>query len=273
MGLLLARIEWKPGWRSLASRFPPIQLFERVTAPEDLEAVIAVESLTNPRLRDEVGDIRLVPPEDRVSGPGAGVIMAAFTHLDPVGSRFSDGSYGVFYAANDLDTAIAETRYHRERFMRATAEGRMEIDMRVYLVDLPGRCTTCAAEGATIPASTTARPMPPASIWRRFCARTAQTASPMAACADRAANARPCSGPTCSATAARNGICAISGTASASPASSKSGRWGHEPLLPHQEMQDGTGLGSSGECLGSVITHAPCRPPECGLASGCAALP
>lgn len=62
--------------------------------------------------------------------------MAAFTHLNPGGSRFSDGTYGVLYAARELETAIAETRYHREQFMRATNEARMELDMRVYLVDV-----------------------------------------------------------------------------------------------------------------------------------------
>ena len=131
-------VEWKPARRIVPSRFPPIQLFERVTEPRDLEAIFELDALTNPRLRDEVGDIRLVPPEDRVSGPGASVIMAAFTHPNPEGSRFSDGAYGVFYAAHDLDTAIAETIHHRERFMRATAQQRMELDMRVYLVDLKG---------------------------------------------------------------------------------------------------------------------------------------
>lgn len=132
----VAQVTWTPSWRIIPSRFPPIQLFERVTDPDDLEAIFAVESLTNPRLRDEVGDIHLVPLEDRVSGPGSSVIMAAFTHLNPEGSRFTDGTYGVFYAADALDTAIVETSHHRERFMRATGEGRMEIDMRVYLVDL-----------------------------------------------------------------------------------------------------------------------------------------
>ncbi|KDM65293.1 RES family NAD+ phosphorylase [Acidiphilium sp. JA12-A1] len=136
MSLPATQVEWKPSWRIIPSRFPPIQLFERVTPPDDLEAIFAVESLTNPRLRDEVGDIRLVPPEDRVSGPGSSIIMAAFTHLNSAGSRFTDGTYGVFYAANNLDTAIAETTYHRERFMRTTAEVRMELDMRVYLIDL-----------------------------------------------------------------------------------------------------------------------------------------
>lgn len=136
MSLPVTQVEWKPSWRIIPSRFPPIQLFERVTDPDDIEAIFVVESLTNPRLRDEVGDIHLVPPEDRVSGPGSSIIMAAFTHLNPEGSRFTDGTYGVFYAANNLDTAIAETTWHRERFMRATAEDRMELDMRVYLVDL-----------------------------------------------------------------------------------------------------------------------------------------
>ena len=64
--------------------------------------------------------------------------MGAFTDLNPLGSRFSDGTYAVFYAANSLDTAIAETRYHRERFLNATAQRKMEPDTRVYRVDLDG---------------------------------------------------------------------------------------------------------------------------------------
>jgi hypothetical protein len=136
MTVPVARVAWKPGWRIIPSRFPPVQLFERVTDAADLEAVIAVESLTNPRIRDEVGDIQLVPPGDRISGPGTSIIMAAFTHLNPEGSRFTDGSFGVCYAANDMETAIAETKHHRERFMRATRQTRMELDMRVYLIDV-----------------------------------------------------------------------------------------------------------------------------------------
>ena len=138
MTMPVARIEWKPCWRIIPSRFPAVQLFERVADPDDLESIFELDALTNPRLRDEAGKIALVPPEDRISGPGTTVIMAAFIHLNPDGSRFSDGTYGVFHAANNLDTAIAETRHHRERFLSATTQGRMELDMRVYLVDLEG---------------------------------------------------------------------------------------------------------------------------------------
>jgi RES domain len=136
MNIPVHLITWLPCWRIIPSRFPPIDLFERVADPADLEAIYELERLTNDRLREEVGELQLVPSQDRISGRGTGYIMAAFTHLNPAGSRFSDGTYGVFYAASTLDTAIAETRYHREQFLRATSEPPMELDMRVLLADL-----------------------------------------------------------------------------------------------------------------------------------------
>jgi RES domain len=144
-------VVWQPCWRIVPSRFPPIDLFERIADPADWDALIALESLTNDRIRDEVGDIALVPVEERASGPGSSVIMAAFTHPNPDGSRFSDGGYGVFYAGATLHTAITETRYHRERFMQATGQPRMELDMRVYAVDLDGELHDISGNQAALP--------------------------------------------------------------------------------------------------------------------------
>ncbi len=89
MEIAVSHVEWQPCYRIIPSRFPPIDLFERIAPPEDWEALIALESLTNDRIRQEVGDISLVPVDERVSGPGASVVMAAFTHLNPSGSRFA----------------------------------------------------------------------------------------------------------------------------------------------------------------------------------------
>jgi len=94
---------------------------------------MALEQLTNPRVRDEVGEIALVPPDERITGPGASYVMASFTHLNPGGSRFSDGSFGVYYAASDLDTAIAETVYHFERLARDSNDPPRREDMRVLV--------------------------------------------------------------------------------------------------------------------------------------------
>ena len=128
------RIDWPQAWRIIASRYPPINLFERLTADAAVwDALMALEQLTNPRVRDEVGDIALVPPDERVSGPGASYVMAAFTHLNPKGSRFSPGTFGVYYAAAELETAVAETVFHFEAFARDSADPPRSEDMRVLL--------------------------------------------------------------------------------------------------------------------------------------------
>ncbi len=134
----VSAVAWTPCYRLIPSRFPPTGLYDRVASPEDLDSVFAVEAMTNPRLRQEAGQLSLVTPEDRITGPGTQPIMAAFTHLNPEGSRFSDGTWGVYYAARSLDTAIAETMHHRAQFLERTREGPIEIDMRAYYADLRG---------------------------------------------------------------------------------------------------------------------------------------
>lgn len=130
----LRRVRWTRAYRIIASRYPPIDLFERVSEdPAVWEALIAAEALSNPRVRQEVGDISLVPPEERVQGPGASYVMASFTHVNPDGSRFSDGTYGVYYAARELDTAIAETAFHFGRLATAAGDGARREDFRVLV--------------------------------------------------------------------------------------------------------------------------------------------
>lgn len=118
-------------YRIIPSVFPTINFFEDLVDPSEMEMLWEIESLTNERLRQEIGDLFLVPPDDRVSGPGSSVIMAAFTHIGKP-SRFTDGSFGVYYAGLSQETAIRETVYHREQFLRATQEDSCEITMRLY---------------------------------------------------------------------------------------------------------------------------------------------
>jgi hypothetical protein len=129
-------VKFSPCHRIVASRLPTIHLFERVADPADWEALYKLESMTNPRIRNEVGELSLVPVADRVSGPNASVVMAPFTHLSPQGTRFTDGHFGAYYAGESIDTAIAETRFHRENFLRATHQPPLELEMRCYLADV-----------------------------------------------------------------------------------------------------------------------------------------
>jgi RES domain-containing protein len=130
------------------TRYPAINLFDRVAHEADFEALYALEALTNERARDEVGQVERVPKADRVYGPGSGPIMAAFTHVNVLGSRFSPGSYGVFYAARERSTAVAETRHHQARFLAATQEGPMHLPMRLYHVAIDSKLHDLRPAGA-----------------------------------------------------------------------------------------------------------------------------
>jgi len=126
----------KPQWKAhriIPSCFPPVGVYERYyDNAQDLDLAFEIESMTNDRLLNEAGDIQLVAPEDWVWGPGSTPVMAAFTHLG-FGSRFATDTFGAYYAASTLETAIAETVYHKERELAAANEESIDLTMRCYV--------------------------------------------------------------------------------------------------------------------------------------------
>ena len=132
----MSAIRWGESYRIILSRYPSVGIFDDVADPADLEALFQLEARTNQRVRDELGAIALVRAADRIAGPGTTPIMAAFTHAQP--SRFSDGTFGVYYAARNRETAIFETRYHLERLYRYTHEASADVDLRAYAARIAG---------------------------------------------------------------------------------------------------------------------------------------
>ena len=113
-----------------------MDIFERIVPPEDFPILMEIEALTNPRIREAIGPIAAVPVADRVAGPGASYVMAPFAY--PSDSRFSDERQGAYYAAHDLETAIAEVSYHRTIFARTTPPRALEFDERVITARIAG---------------------------------------------------------------------------------------------------------------------------------------
>lgn len=119
----VSRVEWKGAVRIIRSAFPPIDLFEDIADPADWPLLISAEQKTNPRIMATIGNLDLVPADRRVAGSGASYLMAPFTHASiDRPSRFTDGSFGVLYAADGLETALFETIHHHARFMAQTKE-------------------------------------------------------------------------------------------------------------------------------------------------------
>lgn len=141
-------MRWQQACRIVPTRYPAITLFDRVADAQDFDALYALEALTNERARDELGHIERVLPAHRVYGPGSGPIMAAFTHVNTLGSRFSEGHWGVFYAAHERATAVAETRHHHARFLAATKQPATHLPMRLYHVAVDARLHDLRPAGA-----------------------------------------------------------------------------------------------------------------------------
>ena len=105
--------------RLIASRYPPIGVFDDITADRDeLAMAYLLNSATNDRLAILARRLPLLPETEIAQGPGATMLMAAFLHADEAGGRYTDGRLGAWYASFDVDTAIAETVYHSTRRLR-----------------------------------------------------------------------------------------------------------------------------------------------------------
>lgn len=113
----VSRVVWPRTHRLILSHFPPVDLYDDIADPADWEDLARAQAHTNPRIWDEIGNLSLVPPHRRIGGDGASWVMAAFTHVSPDRrSRFSDGSYGIYYAGDSLETALREHTHHMGRF-------------------------------------------------------------------------------------------------------------------------------------------------------------
>jgi len=103
--------------RLVNSKFPPIELFNDVADAAEFETLYQIQALTNPRLLNEIGRLELIPRQDIPFGiPGCSYATAPFTHINPSGSRFSAGEFGVLYLADTVETAVAEVRHHQQQY-------------------------------------------------------------------------------------------------------------------------------------------------------------
>lgn len=131
---------WKHQYRVIPTRMPLVDLFERTDLDERKQrALWALQMRVNPRLLQETGRLNCIRPGDLVQGPHASIVLGAFTHTrNP--SRFSNGSFGIYYAAQSQLTAIHETVYHKQRSARERGVRAQDFHMRVWVGELLQGC-------------------------------------------------------------------------------------------------------------------------------------
>lgn len=105
------------GYRLINSKYPPVSLFDDVADEHEFNALYTLQALTNPRLQDQDAVLNGLKKGEIPFGiVGCSYAVAPFTHVNPDGSRFSDGSFGVLYIADTLETALAEVAYHQQHY-------------------------------------------------------------------------------------------------------------------------------------------------------------
>jgi hypothetical protein len=123
-------------YRCIASRFPPVDLYEELTSPSHYDMFHALESLTNPRLR-------------RIKTASATPIEAAFQYAPArgQGGRFN-ADFAAYYCALEEQTAVAEVVFHRARLLRESQRPATVVDARVVVAELDANALVDIRGGA-----------------------------------------------------------------------------------------------------------------------------
>lgn len=126
------------GYRLIPSRFPPVSIYENVVASDRLDALVAVENLTNPRLQSA----------QRLMGASLGLPAnsprlqnwnhAPFAYSNPEGTRFFPPERPCLELSDSPQTALAVSVARRETFMVRTREEAIGLDMRMLKTPVQG---------------------------------------------------------------------------------------------------------------------------------------
>jgi RES domain len=126
-------------YRLIPSRFPTINLYERIATPAHHPVLQRIEALTNPRVRDKKEAAAVESVDVETSPKFQNWNHAPFAYPNPEGSRYLSSLYGSLELFKSLNGALATAIRKREAFLAATANRPINLDMRVLRHDFSGK--------------------------------------------------------------------------------------------------------------------------------------
>lgn len=125
-------------FRLIPSRFPPVNVYDGLIANDRQEEIVAVENLTNPRLRS-LDRIAQTVMGDAAADPRLqNWNLAPFAYGNPEGSTFFDDRLPCLEVAFERQTALAVSVARRQAFMQATQQAPIGLDMRMLCTPVTG---------------------------------------------------------------------------------------------------------------------------------------
>ena len=106
----------------------PVAILGRIAENEgDLAKLAQLESVTNQQVLAENDVLPGIGVQELVFGiPHARIINGAFTHANPLGSRFNGPNRGAWYAGFEIETSQTEIAFHKTVHLARSANFRMK---------------------------------------------------------------------------------------------------------------------------------------------------
>ncbi len=102
----------------------------------DLAAIFDLDNATNDRLLAENDLLPGIDSHELIFGiPYFRIVNAAFCHAHPLGSRFNGPDRGAWYAAFEIETALAEVAFHKRIELAEIGWGEEAVTYDDYLAD------------------------------------------------------------------------------------------------------------------------------------------
>ncbi len=137
----IRQIEQTTTHRLVPSKYSTGSVLESLPLSGDvLSDLSELDAATNEREVAERGGCTGIGPNELLFGvPQAQIVNGAFCHSGPFGGRFHGPRRGAWYAAFDLETAIAEVSFHKRRFLQeARMGGEHDFEYVDFLADFLG---------------------------------------------------------------------------------------------------------------------------------------
>jgi hypothetical protein len=138
----ISRIRQIDTHRLIPARFSddPVAILGIIAENEtDFAELARLESLTDEQVLAENDLLPGIGVQELVFGvPHARIVNGAFTHANPLGSRFNGPSRGAWYAGFEIETSQAEIAFHRTVHLAEIGQYQDEAIYVEYLADFGG---------------------------------------------------------------------------------------------------------------------------------------
>lgn len=136
--------------RLIPSRFPPVEVYERLGPPELGALAKQIEDLTNPRLRERSWLVSKGGAAEN-SPQVQNWNHAPFAYPNPEGSTWLSEAFGVLEVVDCRRGALARSVRRREIFLSRTDEPPMGVDMRMFKTPVKGEFVDLRGEPSKLP--------------------------------------------------------------------------------------------------------------------------